>query len=128
MSAVKNIITIINSSGIQILIFLAALQTVSPSIYESAKVEGATGWETFWKITLPMISPQVLVVAIYSIIDSFVNLNNDMILYLQNLSLGQLRFGYACATSWIYLLLVAVIVCFFYFAISKFVFYDDKER
>jgi len=128
MSAVKNIITIINSSGIQILIFLAALQTVSPSIYESAKVEGATGWETFWKITLPMISPQVLVVAIYSIIDSFVNLNNDMIMYLQNLSLSQLRFGYACATSWIYLLLVAVIVCVFYFVISRFVFYDDKER
>ena len=128
MSAVKNIIMIINSSGIQILIFLAALQTVSPSIYEAARVEGATGWEIFWKITLPMISPQVLVVAIYTIIETFVNVNNNMMRFLFDLSFKQSKFGYSAASSWIYLLVVIIIVSVFYFLISRFVFYNDKER
>ena len=59
ISAVKSIATIINRSGVQILIFLAALQSISPAIYESCEIDGATSWETFWKITFPMISPKI---------------------------------------------------------------------
>ena len=60
-AAVNNILDIVNQSGIQILIFLAGLQSISPAIYESAEIEGATAWECFWKITFPMISPMILV-------------------------------------------------------------------
>lgn len=127
MNAVKNIINIINNSGIQILIFLAALQTVSPSIYEAAKVEGATGWETFWKITIPMISPHILVVTIYTIIDSFVNVNNDMMTFLKNLSFKKFEFGLSAAATLIYLFFVAFVVGIFYFILSRFIFYNNKD-
>ena len=63
-------------SGLQILLFLAALQTISPSIYEASKIEGASAWDNFWKITIPMISPMILLAVIYSIIDSFTDSNN----------------------------------------------------
>ena len=63
-------------SGLQILIFLAAIQTISPSIYEASKIEGASAWDNFWKITMPMISPMIILSVIYSIIDSFTNSTN----------------------------------------------------
>ncbi len=63
-------------SGLQILIFLAAIQTISPSIYEASKIEGASSWDNFWKITMPMISPMIILSVIYSIIDSFTNATN----------------------------------------------------
>lgn len=81
--AINNIISIMNVSGIQILIFLAALQSISPSLYEASAIEGATAWENFWKITLPMVSPQVLVVAVYTIIDSFVSTTNPIMEYIK---------------------------------------------
>ena len=70
-NAVNSIYNIVNRSGVQMLIFLAGLQGISPSIYEASSIEGATAWETFWKITFPMISPMILVNAIYTVIDSF---------------------------------------------------------
>lgn len=67
--AASGVVNIVNLSGVQILIFLAGIQSISPSIYESASVEGATAWEMFWKITLPMVSPMLLVNVFYTIID-----------------------------------------------------------
>ena len=64
-------------SGIQILLFLAALQTISPSLYEASALEGATGWDNFWKISMPMVSPMILLAFIYSIIDSFTDYDNQ---------------------------------------------------
>lgn len=59
VDVVNNIFNIVNRSGVQMLIFLAGLQSISPAIYESCTMDGATGWETFWKITFPMISPMI---------------------------------------------------------------------
>ena len=77
--AVDGIASIVNSSGIQILIFLAGLQSISPSLYEASQVEGATGWENFWLITLPMVSPLILTNIIYTIIDFFISTSNSLI-------------------------------------------------
>jgi len=126
--AVGSIIVIINSCGIQFLIFLAALQTISSSIYEAAEVEGATSWQVFWKITIPMISPQILIVVVYTIIDSFVNLNNSFMQYINSLGFTKLETGYAASLSWIYFAMVALVVGVVYFAISKVVFYNNNER
>ncbi len=69
--ASTKIYDIISFSGIQILIFLSAIQSVPKHLYEAAKMEGATQYEMFWKITFPMVSPMLLTSAVYTIIDSY---------------------------------------------------------
>jgi len=71
VDAVQRINNIIIASGVQIVIFLAALQSIPPTVYEAAKIEGATPYETFWLITFPMVSPLILTNVVYTIIDSF---------------------------------------------------------
>lgn len=68
---VENIFSVISRSGVQTLVFLAALQSISPSMYEVAKIEGATSYETFWKVTIPSILHIVVFVVIYTIVDVF---------------------------------------------------------
>ncbi len=94
---------IVMASGIQIIVFLSGLQSISPSLYEAADVEGCTAWESFWKITFPMVSPLLLVNAIYTIIDFFMKNDNRVIEHINNIMYGvQLNFGVASAMSWIY--------------------------
>lgn len=124
--ATTNILSILNLSGLQILIFLAALQSIPPSLYEASAIEGATGWENFWKITLPIISPQVLVVCIYTIIDCFVNVNNSIMKYIYGVNFTDLDFGYGSALAWVYFGLIIVILGVFYLLIKRFIFYYDR--
>lgn len=70
-SAVGRINDIISMSGVQIVLFIAALQAIPSSLYEVAKIEGATGYETFWKITFPMVMPHIITNVVYTIVDSF---------------------------------------------------------
>ena len=98
--AANNIMDIVNRSGVQILIFLAGIQSISPSIYESANVEGASGWEVFWKITLPMISPMMIANVLFTFVDSITRSNTELVSYVQNMAFGRAEFGYAAAMSW----------------------------
>ena len=84
---VGKIYTITMSSGVQILIFLAGLQGISPSLYEASSIEGATSWENFWKITLPMISPVVLVNSVYTIVDQLGGASNAVIMDMYDTAL-----------------------------------------
>lgn len=121
--AVDRIYQIISSSGVQILIFLAGLQSISPALYEAAKMEGATGYESFWKITFPMISPLILTNMVYTIIDSFYN--NSVTSMIQTAAFGSLEFGISAAMSWVYFLLIATILVVSIYLVSKKVFYYD---
>ena len=69
--AVSRISDIINASGVQIVIFIAALQSISGSMYEVAKIEGATAYETFWKVTFPMVMPHIITNIVYTVVDKF---------------------------------------------------------
>ena len=71
VDAVERINDIIRASGVQIVIFIAALQAVPSSLYEVARIEGATGYETFWKVTFPMVLPHVITNVVYTIVDSY---------------------------------------------------------
>lgn len=124
---INNIYDIVNRSGVQMLIFLAGLQSISPAIYESCSIDGATAWETFWKITLPMISPMILVNTVYTIIDSFTSSKNSVMTYISSQS-GQVN-GQVVGTamSWIYFLLVALILAAIAGILSAFVFYQKKN-
>ena len=122
---VNDIYNIINRSGVQMLIFLAGLQSISPAIYEACKIEGATAWETFWKITFPMISPMILVNAIYTIIDSFTSKSNIVMTYIT----GQYDMGRELATamSWIYFIVIMAILAAFVGIASAFIFYQRRD-
>ena len=127
-TVVNNIFDIVNRSGVQMLIFLAALQGTSPSIYESCQIEGCSAWETFWKITLPMISPMILVNAVYTIIDSFTSENNEVMSYV-NAMYNQAGDGnvISSAMAWMYFLIVIAIVALAAGIVSTFVFYQKKD-
>ena len=127
-TVVNNIFDIVNRSGVQMLIFLAALQGISPSIYESCQIEGCSAWETFWKITLPMISPMILVNSVYTIIDSFTSENNEVMSYV-NAMYNQAGDGnvISSAMAWMYFLIVIAIVALAAGIVSTFVFYQKKD-
>ena len=92
---------IVMASGIQIIVFLSGLSAISPSLYEAADVEGCTAWEAFWKITFPMVSPLLLVNAIYTIIDFFMKNDNKVMEWI-NTQFTRTRYGESTAESWIY--------------------------
>ena len=118
MGIVNNIFVLTCKSGIQILLFLAGLQTVSPSLYESAKIEGATSWETFWKVTFPMIGPMLVLNLIYTVIDSFTDYGNAVMQYIYTFG-KSLDFSYSAALSWIYFVLVLLVVGVVYFFVNR---------
>ena len=126
VSAVASISTIINRSGVQILIFLASLQSISPAIYESCQIDGATSWETFWKITFPMVSPMILVNGVYTIIDNFTTDSNVVMKEISNaLSKGDKEIS--SAMGWMYLLVVLLIVGLIAAIFSAYVFYQRRD-
>ncbi|MBE6552276.1 MAG: sugar ABC transporter permease [Ruminococcaceae bacterium] len=127
VSIVNNIYGIINRSGVQMLIFLAGLQSISPAIYESCTVEGATAWETFWKITFPMISPMILVNAVYTVIDAFTSSTNSVMTFISNVAAetnGDVR---SSAMSWMYFLIVMLIISVVSAVMSAYVFYQRRD-
>ncbi len=125
VAAVNNIYDIVNRSGVQMLIFLAGLQSISPAIYEASSIEGATAWETFWKITFPMISPMILVNAVYTIIDSFTSNSNVVMSYVSRIYESSTEL--ATAMSWIYFLIIMAIIGVFVLIASTFVFYQKRN-
>ena len=123
--AINNIFDIVNRSGVQMLIFLAGLQSISPAIYESVQIDGATAWETFWKITFPMISPMILVNAVYTVIDSFTSKSNIVMTFISNYALTDNVVS--SAMSWIYFLIVILVIALVAGIFSAFVFYQKKD-
>ncbi len=113
------------ASGIQIIVFLSGLQTISTSMYEAADIEGCTAWESLWKITFPMISSLFLVNWIYTIIDFCMRSDNDVIERIQNIMVRDINYGLSSAMSWIYFLIVMAFVGITSLLISKGVYYYD---
>ncbi len=127
---VNDIYNIINRSGVQMLIFLAGLQSISPAIYESCSIDGATGWETFWKITFPMISPMILVNSIYTVIDSFTSSDSQIMSFINNKYTDIMNGGgreIATAMSWLYFLIVIGIIALVAGVLSAYIFYQRRD-
>lgn len=127
VETINNIYNIVNRSGVQMLIFLSGLQSISPAIYESVQIDGATAWETFWKITFPMISPMILVNAIYTIIDSFTTDSNVVMTFISNFENQPDGRVIGSAMSWMYFLIVIGIIAAVAGIMSAFVFYQRRD-
>ena len=104
--------------GVQILLFIAALQSVSPQLYEAAKIEGATGWESFWKVTFPNVTPIILVNLIYTIIDSITDPSNKLMEKIESTAFDSLKYSVACLESWIFFIILLAIVGLIFLAAS----------
>lgn len=113
------------SSGIQIIIFLSGLQTISASMYEAADIEGCTKWESLWKITFPMISSMFLVNWIYTIIDFCMRSDNEVIEKITTVMVDQINYGFSSAMTWIYFMIVIAFIGITSLFISKGVYYYD---
>ncbi len=118
-----NIFGIVWASGIQILIFLAALQNIPPSAKEAAQVEGATAWEYFWKITFPYVSPFILANLIFTVIDSFTSPTNTVMGRILAMK-EDWKFGEASAMAWIYFLIVLAAIGLITLIVNKLIYYE----
>lgn len=113
------------SAGIQIIIFLSGLQTISESMYEAASIEGCTKWESLWKITFPMISPLFLVNWIYTIVDFCMRSDNKVMDKINTELKEYLNYGFSSAMSWVYFVVVIAIIGVSSYFISRRVYYYD---
>ena len=122
---INQIYDIAMASGIQIIIFLSALQTIPPSMFEAAKIEGATSWECFWKITFPMVSSLILVNVVYSVVDYFIRTDNRVMNRINETTLRMLNFSFGTAMAWVYFLAVIAIIGIAMALISRKVYYYE---
>ncbi len=128
----SNMIMILWYSGVQILIFLSALQKIDSALYEAAKIDGGSAWECFWKITLPTIKPMILLNAVYSVIFLSGNEQNSLINMIESAMFSGTKekgYGYASAMAWMYSLVVTLIVLLFFLLLgSKKDIYDRQVK
>ena len=114
-------------SGIQIVIFLGALQNIPGSYYEAAFCDGASEWEKFWKITLPLTMPNILLVTVYTMIDYISNSENEVVAFCQRIGLeGNFDYSGAAAMSWLHFLSSGILVAITFLIIRRFTFYADE--
>ena len=121
MGLFENIVMYLWYSGVQILIFLAAVQKIDNSLYEAAKMDGGSTWECFWKITLPTIKPMTLLNVVYTIVYLSNNEQNTIIETIKNAmfgTTGSKGYGYASAMAWLYAVIVTLLVIVFAAALA----------
>jgi ABC-type sugar transport system permease subunit len=125
INSINNIFDVAWKSGIQILLFIAGLQTVPRSLYEVSEIEGATAWEAFWKITFPMISPILILNLIYTIIDNFTDYSNGVIKMASDLA-KQMKFENSATVTCIYFLVIIIILGVVSLLTRKKIFYINE--
>lgn len=105
-------------TGVQIIIFLSGLQSIPTSLYEASSVEGATKWEEFFKITLPMLLPVFVLNTVYTIVDSFTDSGNKAMNQVL-VAVRALNYGPASVMSYSYFVLIAIFVLLVMFVFSR---------
>lgn len=120
----SDILNLVWKCGIQIIIFLSALQGIPPSAKEAAAIEGATSWEFFWKITLPYISPMIVVNIVYTVIDSFTDPTNEVMGRLLDIQ-SEWKYGLSAAMAWSYFGIILVVLGIIFAIMNRLVWYDE---
>ncbi|MCL2571075.1 MAG: sugar ABC transporter permease [Defluviitaleaceae bacterium] len=98
-------------SGVQMLILIAGMQSINPSVYEAAKIDGANDWASLWLITLPGITPFIFISVVYTVVDQFTTPFNPILeVILHHFREPATGYGYATAIAWLYFLLILIIL------------------
>ena len=115
-----NAILILWYTGVQVLIFLSAMQKIDRSIYEASMVDGASNWQRFWKITIPTIKPFIFLNSIYTIVDVSMSTLNPIIIEIKSAMFDIKKgFGFAAAASWIYFFIILLTVLLSYYLFGR---------
>lgn len=114
---ISDIFNLITQSGVQTLIFLAGLQSISPALYEVAKIEGATTYETFWKVTIPSTANIIFFVSIYTLVDLF--LSSPITKEIHNFAFVKSKIGVGSALSVIFMLNAVILLLFIIWFLKK---------
>lgn len=125
-SAISGIYSVVQRSGMQIFILLTGLQQIPNSLYEAAQVEGCNGWESFWKITFPMMGPHIRISIVYTIVDLTSRTDTVLAKYINLLAFRSNMFSLGTAMYVIYLLIVLVIVAIVLFVLNRFIKYNGE--
>lgn len=118
-----DIFNMVWNAGIQILLFLSALQNIPHSAKEAAQMEGATAWEYFWKITVPYISPMLIAALVYTVVDSFVDPSNPVMQQVLSKA-ANWQHGFSAAMGWAYFAIVGTVLAIVVVIVNKFVYYE----
>lgn len=121
VGVVGRINAIITASGVQIIIFIAALQSIPRSMYEVAKIEGATSYETFWKVTFPMVMPHIITNIVYTVVVNFAD--SDIVQLAYNTAFSESNYGLSSAISVVSTLITCFILVMVVGLIQKRTFY-----
>jgi ABC-type sugar transport system permease subunit len=121
----SDILNLVWNCGIQIIIFLSALQGIPTSAKEVGQIEGATGWEFFWKVTLPYVSPMILVNIVYTAVDSFTDPTNGVMKRILDVQ-SEWKYGLASAMSWSYFGIVLIAIGIIFAIMKHFVWYENE--
>ncbi len=125
MGIVDSIFAMITNCGVPILLYISGLQKIPVSAYEAAKIEGASSWDIFWKITVPKISPIIFLNVVYSIVDSCTaygkgSEGNIMMKAIQDMGFGQtMKFGMSAAMAWMYFMVIAFFLLLSYLLLGR---------
>jgi multiple sugar transport system permease protein len=128
--------------GANILLYLAGLQGIPTHLYEAATIDGANGWQRFWAVTIPMLSPTIFFNVTISLIGAFQfftqafvmtkggpsNSTLSMVLYLYNKAFGQVRFGYASAVAWVLFAIIISFTLLFQYLSRHWVYYEGEQN
>ena len=120
----SDILNLVWKCGIQIIIFLSALQGIPTSAKEAAAIEGATSWEFFWKITLPYVSPMILVNIVYTVIDAFTDPTNEVMTRVLEVQ-SDWKYGYSASMAWSYFGIILLALGIIFAIMNRLVWYDD---
>lgn len=128
MGFLSRITLILWRSGVPIVLFLSGLQSIPVSLYEASMVDGATEWEKFWKVTVPMISPVMLLVMVYTVIDSFTDASNGMVDLFYQRAFERLDYSMSAAMSWLYFAFILVVVLLIFLFMRRFIYSEHDTK
>lgn len=124
------------------IIYLAGLQNIPPALYQAARVDGASAWQTFRYITLPLLTPTLLFTLLIGLIEAFQVFDTAFVLggsrggtrgsllfYVLNLwneGFRNGRFGYASALAWVLVIVAAIVILLVFKTSSRWVYYESE--
>ncbi len=110
---ISDIFTIVSKAGVQTLMYLAALQSINPALYEVAKIEGCTTYETFWKITFPMVGNTTVFVFVYTLVDLFLASSISQEIYSFAFNSNKIGVGSALSVCFMLNVVIALLLLMF---------------